>query len=53
MRDRNAIYSDRFRRRVARMGITEVVRHAPYIYQQFQRLKRAVVAERPYRWGIG
>jgi lipid-A-disaccharide synthase len=29
------------------MGITEVVRHAPYIYQQFQRLKRAIVAERP------
>lgn len=32
---------------VAHMGITEVVRHAPYIYQQFQRLKRAIVAERP------
>ena len=32
---------------VAHMGITEVVRHAPYIYQQFQRLKRAIAAERP------
>jgi lipid-A-disaccharide synthase len=32
---------------VAHMGITEVVRHAPYIYQQFQRLKWAIVAERP------
>jgi lipid-A-disaccharide synthase len=32
---------------VAHMGITEVFRHAPYIYQQFQRLKRAIVAERP------
>jgi lipid-A-disaccharide synthase len=32
---------------VAHMGITEVVRHAPYIYGQFQRLKRAIVAERP------
>ncbi len=32
---------------VAHMGITEVVRHAPYIYQQFQRLKRAIVTERP------
>ena len=32
---------------VAHMGITEVVRHAPYIYGQFQRLKRAIAAERP------
>ena len=32
---------------VAHMGITEVVRHAPYIYGQFQRLKRAITAERP------
>lgn len=32
---------------VAHMGITEVVRHAPFIYGQFQRLKRAIVAERP------
>jgi lipid-A-disaccharide synthase len=32
---------------VAHMGITEVVRHAPYIYGQFQRLKRAIRAERP------
>jgi lipid-A-disaccharide synthase len=32
---------------VAHMGITEVVRHAPYIYGQFQRLKRAIVSERP------
>src|ERR1700749_3111976 len=32
---------------VAHMGITEVVRHAPYIYGQFQRLKRAITTERP------
>jgi lipid-A-disaccharide synthase len=32
---------------VAHMGITEVVRHAPYIYGQFQRLKQAIAAERP------
>jgi lipid-A-disaccharide synthase len=32
---------------VAHMGITEVVRHAPYIYGQFQRLKRAIAAEGP------
>jgi lipid-A-disaccharide synthase len=32
---------------VAHMGITEVVQHAPYIYGQFQRLKRAIAAERP------
>ena len=32
---------------VAHMGITEVVRHAPYIYGQFQRLKRAIASERP------
>lgn len=32
---------------VAHMGITEVVRHAPFIYSQFQRLKRAILAERP------
>ncbi len=32
---------------VAHMGITEVIRHAPYIYRQFQRLKRAITTERP------
>ncbi len=32
---------------VAHMGITEVIRHAPYIYRQFRRLRRAIVAERP------
>jgi lipid-A-disaccharide synthase len=32
---------------VAHMGITEVVRHAPYIYRQFQRLKRSIRSERP------
>jgi lipid-A-disaccharide synthase len=32
---------------VAHMGITEVVRHAPYIYRQFQRLKRAITTEQP------
>jgi lipid-A-disaccharide synthase len=32
---------------VAHMGITEVIRHAPYIYRQFQRLKRAIRSERP------
>ncbi|MFL6429767.1 MAG: lipid-A-disaccharide synthase [Acidobacteriaceae bacterium] len=32
---------------VAHMGITEVVRHAPYIYGQFQLLKRAIAVERP------
>jgi lipid-A-disaccharide synthase len=32
---------------VAHMGITEVVRHAPYIYAQFQRLKRAIASEHP------
>jgi lipid-A-disaccharide synthase len=32
---------------VAHMGITEVVRHAPYVYRQFQRLKQAIRSERP------
>jgi lipid-A-disaccharide synthase len=32
---------------VAHMGITEVVRHAPYIYRQFHRLKQAIRSERP------
>ena len=32
---------------VAHMGITEVVRHAPFIYRQFRRLKRAIAVERP------
>src|ERR1700753_1181312 len=31
---------------VAHMGITEVVRHAPYIYGQFQRLKAALAGAR-------
>jgi lipid-A-disaccharide synthase len=31
---------------VAHMGITEVVRHAPYIYRQYRKLKRSI-AERP------
>ena len=32
---------------VAHMGITEVVRHAPFIYRQLQRLKRVIRLERP------
>jgi lipid-A-disaccharide synthase len=29
------------------MGITEVIRHAPYIYSQFQKLTRHIAATRP------
>ena len=32
---------------VAHMGITEVLRHAPYIYSQFRMLVRAIERERP------
>jgi len=32
---------------VAHMGITEVVRHAPYIYTQYRRLIRSIRRERP------
>jgi lipid-A-disaccharide synthase len=32
---------------VAHMGITEVVRHAPYIYSQFQKLKSSLKQRRP------
>jgi lipid-A-disaccharide synthase len=32
---------------VAHMGITEVIRHAPYIYSQFRKLVRAIERERP------
>jgi lipid-A-disaccharide synthase len=32
---------------VAHMGITEVIRHAPYIYSQFQKLVRHVRKTRP------
>lgn len=32
---------------VAHMGITEVIRHAPFIYRQYQRLKRAIREEQP------
>ena len=32
---------------VAHMGITEVVRHAPYIYSQFQKLKTSLKQRRP------
>ena len=32
---------------VAHMGITEVLRHAPYIYAQFRKLVRAIERERP------
>ena len=32
---------------VAHMGITEVLRHAPYIYSQFRRLTRHIVQTRP------
>lgn len=32
---------------VAHMGITEVIRHAPYIYTQYRRLLDAIRGERP------
>ncbi len=32
---------------VAHMGLTEVVRHAPYIYSQYHRLVRSIKRERP------
>ncbi len=32
---------------VAHMGITEVVRHAPYIYAQYRKLVRSIEHERP------
>jgi len=32
---------------VAHMGITEVIRHAPYIYSQYRRLVRGIERERP------
>lgn len=32
---------------VAHMGITEIVRHAPYIYAQFRKLVRGIERERP------
>lgn len=32
---------------VAHMGITEVIRHAPYIYGQYRKLIRAIERERP------
>src|ERR1700733_6612896 len=32
---------------VAHMGLTEVVRHAPYIYAQYHRLVRSIKGERP------
>ena len=32
---------------VAHMGITEVVRHAPYIYAQYRKLVRSIERERP------
>ena len=32
---------------VAHMGITEVIRHAPYIYSQFRKLTRAIGATPP------
>ena len=32
---------------VAHMGITEVIRHAPYIYSQYRKLVRAIERERP------
>lgn len=32
---------------VAHMGITEVVRHAPFIYRQYRRLKRSIAERRP------
>jgi lipid-A-disaccharide synthase len=33
---------------VAHMGITEVLRHAPYIYSQYRKLIRAIETERPH-----
>jgi lipid-A-disaccharide synthase len=32
---------------VAVMGITEVIRHMPHIYREYQRLKASIAAERP------
>jgi lipid-A-disaccharide synthase len=32
---------------VAHMGITEVIRHAPYIYRQYRRLVDAIRSQRP------
>jgi len=32
---------------VAHMGITEVLRHAPYIYRQFQKLRRSLADRKP------
>jgi lipid-A-disaccharide synthase len=32
---------------VAHMGITEVIRHAPYIYSQFRRLVRSIKQQKP------
>ena len=32
---------------VAHMGITEVVRHAPFIYRQFQKLKASIADRKP------
>ncbi len=32
---------------VAHMGITEVIRHAPYIYAQFRKLVRSIETRRP------
>jgi lipid-A-disaccharide synthase len=32
---------------VAHMGITEVIRHAPYIYAQFRKLVKSIEARRP------
>jgi lipid-A-disaccharide synthase len=32
---------------VAHMGITEVIRHAPFIYQQLQKLKRSLTDNKP------
>ena len=32
---------------VAHMGITEILRHAPFIYQQLQKLKRSLGVQKP------
>ncbi|MBT9330483.1 lipid-A-disaccharide synthase [Paracidobacterium acidisoli] len=32
---------------VAVMGITEIVRHIPHIYREYQRLKASILAEKP------
>lgn len=32
---------------VAVMGITEVIRHMPHIYREYQRLKASIIEERP------